>query len=154
MCIRDRLRNTWKTLHRLRETTRAPQNTDEYHADIQQMTNDLHSDVWSVLSDAEKIGRCFRQQRKRVATKLTSLSPQPSTIPSASGSPRKPKSKNRQEAGKAKAESLRAWREEVAAARQELKAEGYEGSLWLKKGSAVYEKMQARKQAKLGTPGA
>ena len=62
---------------------------------------------------------------------------------------KKLKSEKRQAAGKIKSASLAEWRAELCGARQELKNEGYTGSLKFKKGMRLYQKVQEKRQAKL-----
>ena len=52
------------------------------------------------------------------------------------------KSAARRQAGKLRAEALTSWRQEFKAAREALKEEGYKGSLKLKKGMPMYNKIQ------------
>ena len=69
----------------------------------------------------------------------------------------KVKSVARQNAGKTKAVALASWHKDVRAARQALKNEGYTGSLNLKKGMPVHQKIteiqNARAARELAAPG-
>ncbi len=59
------------------------------------------------------------------------------------------KSAARVAAGKATTASLDPWRSDVREAIQELKANGYKGSLRLKKGSAVHKVVTEKRQARV-----
>ena len=61
----------------------------------------------------------------------------------------KPKSLARQNAGKIKAASFTSWTNDFKAAREALKQEGYKGSLKLKKGMPMYEKIQEIKKQRV-----
>ena len=64
----------------------------------------------------------------------------------------KTKSVARQEAGKIKVASLSTWRQECASARAALKQEGYKGSMKVRKGTAVYDKIIALRQVQDAGP--
>ena len=59
---------------------------------------------------------------------------------------KKTKSAARQAAGKHKAVSLEEWQKDLSDARKALKDEGYTGSLRLKKGTPLFQKIQSIRQ--------
>ena len=63
------------------------------------------------------------------------------------------KSAARKEAGKVKAASLTSWKQDVKAACEALKQEGYKGSLNLKKGSRLYAKIEVMRKGQAAASG-
>ena len=105
---------------------------------------ELSASTWRALDSARKIDRRLRQQVRRASEKFTRMQGH-----NEAALPPRAKSKKRQEAGKGKATSLGPWRAEFSEARQELKDEGYTGSLKLKRGMPLYDRIQAKRQAKM-----
>ena len=58
-------------------------------------------------------------------------------------------SEARKEAGRRKVGSLSNWQEEVRTAHQDLKGNGYSGTLKLKKGMPLYERIQENRRTRL-----
>ena len=106
--------------------------------------SEFHSGVWEVMNAAKRHDRRLKQQLRRATAKLSE--PSGARVGALA---KQPKSKRRQEAGKRKTESLSPWRAEVSTACQELRNEGYKGSLKLKRGMPLYERIQTHRQARL-----
>jgi len=107
------------------------------------MIEDVQKRLWATRDDARKLERRLKKQTERVSKKINKKQAVKMTGVSA------PKSKARQEAGKRKSESLKSWNQDFATAVAALKAQGYAGTLKIKRGFPVYEKIQEIRQGRL-----
>jgi len=107
------------------------------HGEIVEKIRKIDNDVWKVISSSKQVSRRFQSHVRQVKKKIAPVAPLRS----------KTKSAARQEAGKVKAASLETWRQECANARTALKQDGYKGSMKVKQGGAVHNKIIELRQA-------
>ena len=98
---------------------------EDRHKDFVEKLKRIDDEAGGVINQTKRVSRRFQIQLQKVRKK--------SEAAARNRWQAKPKSVARQEAGKKKAASLKAWQEQVRIAKQTLKAEGYEGSFNLKK---------------------
>ena len=106
---------------------------EERHKGFVEKLKRIDDEAGKVIDQTRRVSRRFQTQLQKVKTK--------SEAAARKRWQAKPKSAARQEAGKMKAASLKAWHEQVRIAKQTLKAEGYEGSFNLKKGMPMHKKI-------------
>ena len=138
--IRTPLRMIFGGIREIRNYVVTSSDLQENHADLVEKMDKIDDEVWKVFQSAKKISRRFEGQVQK-AKKKAAQSRRPSATPS--------KSVKRQEAGKLKAVSLTSWRQDCASAREALKKEGYKGSLKVKKGMPMYEKVLAIQKGRI-----
>ena len=137
------LRTLFSECHAIKDYAFAKLELPENHTDFVRSIGKLDSNVRELLQNAKRFDTRLERQARRVAEKLASTVAKPCL--------KKPKSKNRQDAGKRKAGSLQSWHAEFMAARKALKDTGYTGSLLLKKGMPMYATIQELRQASYAT---
>ena len=120
----------------------APQAMGKYQADLEQKLEKLADDIEVMRGKAKSIKGRQAVQARQLMKKLAKKNRN-----AAQTAAKRPKSVARQTAGKRKAASLKSWHARFRQARQALQDEGYTGSLKLKKGMPLYEKMQQMQRA-------
>lgn len=109
----------------------------------------IDEEAGRAVERAKQIDRRMQRQARAAEKKAVVASSGPRTL--------KAKSAARRNAGKVKAEALASWHADVRVARQALKNEGYTGSLNLKKGMPMHQKIMeiqnARAARELAAPG-
>ena len=117
----------------LRNDMVANPDLQEKHKEVIEKVNKVDHDIWDVHRCSPLFARRLRIQSQKLkkASVKTCLQEE---------SPSKPKSAARREAGKKKAESLTLWMQACKDARSALKAEGYAGSINLKRGGPMHTK--------------
>ena len=105
----------------------------EKHKEVIEKINKVDHNIWDVHRWTPLFARRLRIQSQKLkkASVKTCLQVE---------SPSKPKSTARKEAGKKKAASLTLWMQACKDARSALKAEGYAGSINLKRGGPMHTK--------------
>ena len=101
------------------------------HPDLVDKVRSMDDEAWKILSQTKIIDRRFRTQVEKVKKKTAK----------AARFETKPKSVARKNAGKLKAAFLTTRNKTFKDAVEALKAEGYKGSLKIKKGMPVHNKM-------------
>ena len=137
------LRSLFSECHAIRDYASATPELSKNHTELVHSIANIVSKVWEMLQKAERFDKRLDGQTQRVKEKLASTVAKPCL--------KKPKSKKRQDAGKRKAGSLKAWHAEVKAARKALKDTGYTGSFLFKKGMPMYTKIQELRLASHAT---
>ena len=137
------LRTIFSECRAIKDYAFAKPELPENHTDFVHSIGKIASNAWALLQNANRFDKRLESQTQRVKQKLASTVAKPCL--------KKPKSKNRQDAGKRKAGSLKSWHAEFMAARKALKDTGYTGSLRLKKGMPMYAKIQELRQASHAT---
>jgi hypothetical protein len=117
----------------LRNDIVANPDLQEKHKDLVEKISKADQDIWDVHRCSSLFARRLRIQSQKLkkASVKTSIQEE---------SPSKPKSSARREAGKIKAGSLTLWKQACQDARAALKAEGYAGSINLKRGGPMHTK--------------
>ena len=131
------LRSAFADIRAIRNYAMLSSAMQEHHGEVVEKLHKIDDDVWNICTSSPHVGRRFQNQAQKVAKKLT-------PVASAGG---KTKSVARREAGKVKAASLVAWRQECAKAPAALKQEGYKGSMKVKPGQAVHNKITELRQS-------
>ena len=115
----------------------------------QEKVRKIDEEAGRAVERAKQIDRRMQRQARAAEKKAVVASSGPRTL--------KAKSAARRNAGKVKAEALASWHADVRVARQALKNEGYTGSLNLKKGMPMHQKIMeiqnARAARELAAPG-
>ena len=117
---------------------------EQHRAKFAQILDQLDGSIFAVHEEATRAKRRNDYQLRKLKDKLTKL-----TQKSLTTCQSKPKSKKRQAAGKRAAASLDTWRSDFSKACKTLKEEGYRGSLNVRKGGAVFKKIQEMKKDRL-----
>jgi hypothetical protein len=117
----------------LRNDVVANPDLQENHKEVIEKMNKLDHDIWDVHKWTPSFARRLRMQSQKLkkASVKTCLQEEPAS---------KLKSAARREAGKKKAGSLTSWMQACKDARFALKAEGYAGSINLKRGGVMHTK--------------
>ena len=117
----------------LRNDMASKPDLQEKHKEVIEKINKVDHDIWDVHCWTPSFARRLRIQSQKLkkASVKTCLKEE---------SPSKPKSAARKEAGKKKAGSLALWMQACKDARSALKAEGYSGSINMKRGGPMHTK--------------
>ena len=103
----------------------------------------LQKNTVTILQHAVKYQQRLEQQTKTASNKIDKLNQyKPERV-------KKAKSEARRAAGRQKVASLVQWQNDMRDAKQELRIEEHDGSLRLKKGSPLYNKIQSMQRAHL-----
>ena len=117
----------------LRDAVVAIPDSQENHKEVIEKINKSDHDIWNVHRWTPSFTRRLRIQSQKLKKASVKTCPQ-------EGLPSKLKSAARREAGKKKAGSLTSWMQACKDARSALKAEGYAGSINLRKGGVMHTK--------------
>ena len=112
----------------------------EHHKDFVEKLERIDDEAGKVIVQTKCVCRRFQTQLQKVTKKSEAAVKQRWQA--------EPKSVARQDAGKMKAASLKAWQDQVRVAKQSLEAEGYAGTFNLKKGSPMHNKILELKAAR------
>ena len=143
------LRSVFADIRSVRNYVASSTDLQTQHGGLGESLRKIDDTMWKVVSDTKQIGRRFKCQVTKVKKKMA---------PTARLTTKPSKSAARQEAGKLKADSLTAWKQDIKTAVAALKEEGYKGSLKFKKGMPVHTKIIELQKARLSgvssSPGA
>ena len=138
--VKTPLRDIFAHIRGMRNYAVTSNDLQENHQDLVEEIKKIDEEVWKVIQGTQQTSRRLKGQLLKVKKK-TAPGPRPSGRPS--------KSIKRQEAGKLKAASLTLWLQDCASAREALKKEGYKGSLKVKKGTPVHDKILELQKSRL-----